>query len=514
MTAAGDSDPLLRALTTGDERCPDGRALARLGRLLRTPGAAPGDLRAQVGRRLTAVTADAAGTDDEAAIDRRYGDDLADPVGDDPMLDRLSGLVSLLAPAPADLRDRVRRQLRASLRLTPVDSERPVSSRAEAGRVAERGRRVRLVTAVIAAHVAAVLVFGIVLVNPPANDQRDGGNNGSGWSAVKPLPRLPEAAPRTWDQLAVGGFDLLALRRSPELRAAARARFGCERSTPVVARGLRWLISRQDDHGRFLPEAASAPDLRRQALATLALLGEGGGPTAADRARIAAIERALPLLSGDATPATEVCALVALARVEAALLGIGTRGTAESALDDLAHAFVRDGMSVPAAGDAIAPAGVGPSTAHGIAFLAAETARQAGYLVPPSLGEPLRARCRAGPIAGVTAFARLVTDGRPASEVLTRADPLGRVDGDGPPAATVPAPDDLSSWFATLARRETGGTAWDGWSAALQGRLIQRFADDGLDRSVVSGTADAVTATAMTVLELQVAYRYLPLAAP
>lgn len=501
-SAARDSDPLLRAIATGDEHCPDGKALARLGRLIRGEGPVAGDVRERVAQRLAVDEADVS-VDEAAAIDRHYDDRIADPA-----LERLGDLAGLLRPASADLRDRVRKQLVASLRLAPVSAEAPVSSRAQAERATLRGQRLRIILGVAGVHAAALLAFAVVQLGLRPATQ---GESGSGWAEAKPLPvqpvqKVPERLPASWRDLPGSGFDLLALRRSPELRAAARQRFGMERSAGTVACGLRWLQLQQDADGRFAAGTSDAA-LASHALATLALLGEGTGDSDSDRQRAAAAGRALPgLATGDSTGQVPR-SLATLARVEAALLAIGPRAEAEAALADLARNLPLGSASGPGAG------GVG-----GFTLLAAETAHQAGFAVPPVLLEQSRAISTLIPAAdadvgrvGLAGFARLAFGWRENPGTATVVEAL---DGRMPSIAQ----GDALGWFpATLAAREAGGPRWDAWASALQSTLLPLFSDTEPGVAMVPASAvhhapDDVFATAIAVLDLQAAYRYLPLA--
>lgn len=505
MTSSSrDSDPLLRAIATGDEHCPDGKALARLGRLIRGEGPVAGDVRERVAQRLAVDEADVT-VDEAAAIDRHYDERIADPA-----LERLGDLAGLLRPAPADLRDRVRKQLVASLRLAPVSAEAPVSSRAQAERAMLRGQRLRIILGVAGVHAAALLAFAVVQLGLRPITQGESG--GSGWADAKPLPvqpvlKVPERLPASWRDLPNSGFDLLALRRSPELRTAARQRFGMERSAGTVACGLRWLLLQQDVDGRFVSGTADAA-LASHALATLALLGEGTGDSDSDRQRVAAVARALPgLATGDGTGQVPR-SLATLARVEAALLAVGSRAEAEAALADLARNLPLGSASGPGAG------GVG-----GFTLLAAETAHQAGFAVPPVLLEQSRAISALIPAAdadvgrvGLAGFARLAFGWRENPGTTTVVEAL---DGRMPSIAQ----GDALGWFpATLAAREAGGPRWDAWVSALQSTLLPLFSDTEPGVAMVPASAvhhapDDVFATAIAVLDLQAAYRYLPLAA-
>lgn len=506
-----DSDPLLRAIAHGDEHCPDGRALAKLGALLRAaPGASAGsDLRARVASKLTtsAVSAIDPHEADVSEVDLAAIDAHVDGTAVSAELAGLGSLIAGIQPAKADLRARVRRQLMASARLSPISAERPVSSRAQAESSAQAARRFRIILGAVAVHAAAIMV--VLLLAVPSRAQRPV-DDGNSWIGAKPVAAVPEHLPHDWNELGSAGFDLMALRRAPELRTAARRRFNGEPASGAVACGLRWLGQQQQADGRFGAAAGNADiDLATQALATLALLGEGTGSSSADHQRSAALARALPLLTVDDASGAIPRSLAALAQVEAALLGVAPQAAAESALADL-------GTHLPTEPGA---AGLG-----GFALLAVESARQGGYAIPARLSEQVRASIgrQLPPLTGSTldcgriglaAFARLVLGYRDNPSTATLIASLAAT---RPSAEVVPG-DALGWFFATLALREAGGPAWDGWSAALQSRLVPTFSDAGPGLAMVPAASvqhapNDVFATAIALLDLQVPYRYLPTA--
>ena len=510
---ARDSDPLLRAVARGDEHCPDGKALVRLGRLLRSETPDPANVSERVIARLaldeahvttevTEATEATVASIDEAAIDRHY-----DAGIDDPHLERLSSLLLLLPrAAPVDLRARVRRQLLASMRLPPVTAESPVSTRAQVQSTAQRTQRLRLIVAVVGVHVAALLAIALIQLgfHPTTQD----GGNGGGWTTPKPQnpenkPLALEQLPASWLDLPGSGFDLLALRRSAELRTLARERYHLAGGAGAVTCGLRWLIAQQQSDGSFAGRSGSADtQLNTAALATLALLGEGSGSSPADTARLAAITASLSRLETESlsagaavTPTTR--AKLALVRVEAVLVGLAKPSTAVTALAALApdHAeLVGDGFAV----------------------LAVESALQAGMLVDPQLSDTLRSDLRNPlPITASTsrlataAFARLTLGWRqnPGTEILLASldEHLPTSEQRQPAAWLMPA----------LAAREAGGERWEAWAPALVASLVPAFTDTAaglacLPAAAVPDAPDSVAATAAGVLALQVGYRYLP----
>lgn len=232
-------DPLLAAVQRGDPRCPDGRALAALGRLARAEAPAPVDL---VPRVLAALPAD--GADDGAAIDAWVAGAPCAP------LDRLRQLRrELLAPAPADLAPRVRAALG------------PRRWRPDAAAAARWAARLRVALAVAAVHVLALLLV---------------------WTA----PRAPEPEP-----------SRAAAAAAPAWWAARAAFRGDGSALPEL---LAWLRATQRDDGTWPgPEATRTA---RQAFAVLALCGEGAAADAAAR-RAARALAALPLDEGPLLPA-------------------------------------------------------------------------------------------------------------------------------------------------------------------------------------------------------------------
>nr|MBA3710099.1 hypothetical protein [Planctomycetota bacterium] len=147
-----DTDPLLRAVADGDPACPDGRALARLGALVRDHARppAPIDVAAAVRARMRGEAAFADDDSDQSAedieraqIDRAYDGDGST----DEHLARLGDLVRSAAdlPRPVDLIERVRAKLRQSANQPSMPT-------------LDGGSRWRIWSAVIASHVAALVV--------------------------------------------------------------------------------------------------------------------------------------------------------------------------------------------------------------------------------------------------------------------------------------------------------------------------------------------------------------------
>lgn len=532
-----DSDPLLRAVADGDPNCPDGRTLAALGSLFRRHAQPPkevDDLSGDILAKLKDV--EHSDVDEQDSIDAFYDGERTDALPVDPMLDRLATLTRSVGPRRVDLSGAVLKRIRASSRLAAVlgtDDERETID----------GRsRWRIISAVVAGHVAALLAFAIFQIGFHAGQDStaDGtpvavagdGAPVAGDAAVAgareglrlDAPALPPNLPGAWSDIRGLGTDLFLLRRFPELRANARQLFGMQASTQPVARGVAWIRSQLDAKtGTFIAaEAASTVDeraLATHALGTLALLGEGLG----DKAHSADTRRALDWLrqrmgdtelSGDATGTDHALAgmsqvtsgLVSLALVEGALIygDLGLRTVAEGTLTTLDRGL---------------PMQAGAAGLGGFTLLALETAQQGGVRVPGRLlQQARRSLARSLPTqdadagrVGLAAFARYIYGLGGNSSTRLQVGQLGTM----LPGSAAGRPDPLGWFFATLALREADGGDWQQWAGALEGQLVPLVQDDGhvgADAIRYGETGGDVFATSLVVLNLQAPYRYLPLA--
>lgn len=476
------TDPLLKAIQRGDRNCPDGANLARLGELARAAGAtAPADLRDRVLQAIERDTAE--DLDADAAVDRWVEG------GADAQLARLHGLTHG-QPRPVDLRDRVRRAIApASLRLSPQQAERT-------------GRRWRLIAAIAAAHVAAVLVFTSI-----ADDKPTGTAVNTTTAATTRKPDATITAP-DWEHLRERGGDVLAPRRSNLARETARADAGLGDTAAPVGRMLAWLIARQDPvSGRIAsPGVSNDRAIASQALAALALLGEGAGDqTRLSRARLA-LGPVAAAMAGSEPLSPAALSACALALVEGALV---TRDqelqlTAKAALLRL----TREMPGCPHEGGLA-----------GLAWLALEAA-ETGRLGPPRgaveaarnrIARPLPAGDADSGRLGLAAYARMVfglgaQDGTRAQLKALAANP---------PAADREGRTDPLGWFlAGLAVHAGGGPDWTTWATGLRASLVPRLVTDGpalahMPADAVRHAAgDDVLATALAVLALQAPYRY------
>lgn len=503
-----DHDPLLRAVRDGDTACPDGAALAELGRRVRAASTPlrEVDLVAGVLARLNAPV-QVTGADDafgDEAIDAFYDSGTAD--GNDDLL-ALSELVrTACTPAhPSELETAVRARLNgASLRLTSQRS-------------ADLGGRFRVWSAVIIGHVAALLVITTWNADPQgsaapqANDGTIATSPHDGLVAEVGTARAPHqlaaTPPQAWADVQRSRTDLFLPRRNAAAREHARTAAGLSNTAPLVSGALLWLLDQQDPTSGHFGLTAGSPerDLATQSLAVLAVLGEGlDDPARATAARLGLdwLDEHQHAASRDGVAAS----LAALALVEGAVL-LG---------DDALR------LRAAAALTNIVPDQPGHAGLGGFAWLALQTAATTGIPVSGhalASAEALLARSLpaseddAGRI-GLAAYARLIT-GRHA--LASTSHLLGLLDRSAlrPQCDAAERIDPLGRLFATWALRQADGSGWTSWARALSAVSIPAFTRLG-DHAWVSAErvrfADAVPngdvfATAITVISLQAPYR-------
>ncbi len=540
-----DSDPLLRAVADGDPNCPDGRTLAALGDLFRRHATPPGeanDLSADILARLSDLADADGGADDQEAIDAFYDRDDRSQIAD-PQLDRLSALARSIGPRRVDLTAAIQRRIRASSPFGAVFDKNANQEKDHHEGLDGRGRW-RIISAVIAGHVAALLAFAIFEIGFHAGqDQHDDGTTlaknkqnslragdgdgsliaGAGNRNGLPLnaPALPPNLPNSWSDIRGLGTDLFLLRRFPELRANARPLFGMQASTASVSRGVTWIRSQLNPvNGAFsIDGGTSERDLATHSLATLVLLGEGLG----DKALSTDTRKALDWLRihlgdtqliGDDSGTDHALGnlsqvtsgLICLSLVEGALLYGDTdlRAIAEASLVTLDRGL---------------PMQPGAAGLGGFTLLALETAQQGGLRVPGRLlSQARRALAVTLPTPdadagrlGLAAFTQYIYGLGSNSSARQHLVQLGTL----LPATNAGRTDPLGWFFATLAMREADGADWQRWSSALEAQLIPLVQEDGhvASTSVRYGdTGGDVFATSLVMLNLQVPYRYLPLA--
>ena len=524
---SSDSDPLLRAVADEDPACPDGRVLVALGRLIRRHST----LRrhsTDVSDDVLARLSDADNLESElidACYDRRDGHA-------DPALLRLGELMRGIQPRPVDLKDRVLARIRASSRLSAFASDSQA--------VFERTRRWRIWSAVIAGHCAALLAFAIFEIGfgsptaarPTGTDVATTELPGTAIPGAKlatgdhdktggvPAASLPTHLPATWPDLRSLGSDLFLLRRFPELRQESLRLYGMSESAEPIATGLAWLVSQQNAAtGCFgAPSGNTERDFATQSLAILALLGEGFG----DQDRLSAARRGLDwlceqLVAGRGANLHDIglvgTGMVCLALVEGGLIlnDAALQQQADERLADLDRGI---------------PLQAGAAGLGGFLLLALETAQQGGLHVPgrllqqsrSNIGRSLPAQDDDPGRLGVAAFTRFILGHRDNASTLHQVE---RLDELLPTTDHAGRTDPLGWFFATLAMREAGGKHWEHWSTALQRCLLPLLIhEEGRTTSHVDArrirygeSGGDIFATSVTLLDLQVPYRYLPMAA-
>ncbi len=518
-------DPLLDAITGANQACPDGHVLARLGSVVRDHSRPPAavDLRERVRNAIATSNPETDSDDLDHLVDDYFdGDGRHSAAAAMPELQRLHAVVQEASVPPDDI------DLLPALNGRWQDSSRRPIARLDPA------TRWRIWTAVIAIHVAATLAVAMTTINDPPDEPQ-----AEHYDFVMRRPllwrmdlmrmqqyatgrggrvRIPEA-PVSWSALQDRPADLFALRHSPGLRHHAREAFLMTGSAQTVESALRWLMRQQDvDSGAIGPLTGDIRhDLAVQSLASLALLGEGLDD---DQRRITT-RRCLNWILGrldDYHPGHDmtVDGIVALALVEGALL---------LAEDDLALGAQQYLSRIPA--EVISRPG--SAGKEGFLLLALDTARLGRIPVPSRLISVVRDRIarslpqREADIGrlGIAAFARQI-NGMSLAESTQRQ--IASISAQTPTVDRHHRSHPLTWFFAGLALREAGGEGWIEWSTALQRSLLISFrytADDmaWLPGSRVAyaqalGDAGDVYATALALLNLQLPYRYLPLAMP
>lgn len=474
-------DPIYVALVEGLDRCPDGLALGRLGKLVRAHSGPPQavDLRPRVLQRLREGAGAA-----EHLIDDLY--DANDPSAAvaDPGLVRLGTLLREGArpPRPVDLAPRVLERARRS------DSRRRSAVLAQI----DPSTRWRIWTAVIGVHVAALLAVLVLLDHWRADlaDETAASMPGYVRHYRTNLARLgipTPSRPERWQDLAQAPRLLMALRCEPDLRAEAERRFQLGGARASTQAALRWLIDQQGADGSWMA-TDSLHGIATQAAAVLALCADG---LRAEPQRHAARQGLASLQTIDAGlvlvhrrgAQAPAAGLVALAFLEGTIL-LDDPALAQQAriyLDEL-QARPRDGFRV-------------------LALLTAELLGLSDVswrsAVPdePDLQALLAIATGQDPSPWAT---RLI-------ERLPVVDDHRRVDA--------------LHWFLPgLALRDCGGTAWATWADGLAHSLLlhMRYEADGtawLPATRLAHVADDndILATALCLLNLQIGHRYPPM---
>lgn len=518
-----NTDPLWKALVEGDTACPDGEALAKLGKLLRSEAKAAPVAEDFSERVLDAVQE--AG-DEDALIDALYDDgEQAAVAAADPGLQRLRQVARSSAepPQPVDLVPEVLGNLHRQ------------SSRHALGDL-DRVGRIRVWATVIAGHVAALItivilqgqVFQAEEVIPeneyaaiPGKQEQAIINEVKREFDIEQLSAETRQAmatglPLRWSQLRDRPDALFLLRQNEKLKAMYRRFYGTDSCQATVQAALKWLLLQQQDYnGAFHQQERArcgSRALATHSLAMLALLADGVHDT-----NRSAIERGVAhlrewiddsgnIIIGETTVDRDVAqGMAALALVEAAIM-----------LDD--EALLKETEQVinhnlplqrrPTAG------------LDGYFLLAAETAEVGGIAIAADDLAALRMRGRTGARdenaghVGLMALTRYLYGYRDSGALRGQLNTL---------AALMPRLDEhqrsdpLSWFFPSLAFREAGGDAWERWNTALQRSLLPCFQYDNVANVAwvrhqqVRYADNDVFATSLVLLNLQAAHRYIPL---
>jgi hypothetical protein len=443
-------DPVWRALVQGETACPDGPALAKLGRLLREhEPPQPVELCQRVQAAVRAV-----GEESEQIAD--FYEDQQAAVAARPDLVRLRRLLQEGAepPRPVDLAPRVNEQVERQRRRSP--------------RRLDPAMRWRIWLAVAGAHIAALLALFIII-----DHWRERAGVGSGLAPAAPrwyqtdLALVAGRQPaHRWEDL--GRSRLLAPRADPALAQRLHQQTGVT-WVELTEAGCRWLRAQRRGDGRWAGDS-DARSVAVDAAVVAALLAAGDtGP---------AVQQALVVLPTTVVPAdqplTSVArALRALALVDACVLlpEQGFEVAARSAVAAL------DTSSVP------------------WAVLARRQAAALGW--------------------SVTATA---TDDQERVFLAFTAGEAGWADGllhclpTESPALLEPG----EALLGGAVLRDVGGLGWLLWRERMQAaseRFMQQEDRAWLPGEQVTGAAagDALLATALVLIDLQLPWRYAPI---
>ncbi|MDA3963101.1 MAG: hypothetical protein PF961_20130 [Planctomycetota bacterium] len=480
-----DSDPIFRALHQGDEACPDGRALAAIGRLAREAAQPPKavDLRASV----LAACAELGDAADDDLIDEIYDGDGAAAAAADPGLAKLGEIVREAASLEREpdllpkLEGKIQRMSTRRMAVAGVD----------------HARSWRIWTIVVASHVAALFALAVLNVRFSQAQQDNGRPLLYQFDGARLSQRMVEidlALPATWAESSPD--MLLALRSNAKLRNQARASYVMRDAAGTVGSALTWLQARQDTKSGAIGmlSGLAAHDLAVQSLAGLALLGEGlDDPSRRNAANL-------------------VCTWVLTHVADQEVLDRTVGGLAALTLTEGALLLERDDLRAGAE-SLLLQLSASPGHERSVGLLvAAELAAVAGWSVP----EPLRASMRAEANDANAVYAKQIGHGAAAA--------MGAVTqflSDRPEPDAEGRLDLMAWWLPSLAVREVGGILWFQWSEELQRNLLPRFSSTPngeawlpgqmVRHAGVAGPAADVFATSLAVLILQTPYRYLPL---
>ena len=318
---------------------------------------------------------------------------------------------------------------------------------------------------------------------------------------------------------------------------------GSPASEAAVARGLRWLALHQESSGqwsasRFNGRSNSETDVAVTGLAVLAFLGSGNTATRGPYKET--VYRALAWLRKNQDRAGAVSRLnyshgiAALALSEALAMDGGDDDAVKKAM-----AFLRSQQTVLGGWDYHDPGADRSDTSiTGWMLFAAKSARSAGIDVPDDVFRRVERHFRSAGAGDSQAYPRIsyVVHARERGEGDTLAtlaiglaslQVLGwsREDRWMIAASDIltergPDLDNLYyTYYATLAQFQMGGANWAAWNRALRDPLIARQRTKGDAAGSWSAEPDIwgrnrggdVYATAMSVMCLEIYYRYLPI---
>ena len=518
-----DQDALWRALVTGDEACPDGQALARLGNLVREH--AECEVSADFASRVLAASK-AAGDEDNLIDDFYNQDERASAGAADPGLAKIRRLARRGAevPEPVDLLPEVLGNLHRH------------SSR-HGNQAVDRVTRLRIWATVIVGHVAAIITIVVLqgqLIDtdalipetdyamPSTREQRliEETQQRINFEQLdkETSEAMASGLPLRWSQLRGEVDTLFLLRQNQHLKDLYRRHYGTDTCKATVQAGLQWLSNQQADNGSFIKPhmEQGSRALATQSVALLALLADG---VHGDEQRLIIKRGATFLKLTWFNPEDAAFNDGAINANSDVAHGMAMLALVESSLllkDDALIAFCEKALNRNIPSQRHTKAGL-----DGYFLLAMETANVGNLRLSAEDLAALRNRARSGSkrddvghqgLMALSGFLYGYRNTKRLHEQLTMM------------AKALPSLDEhkrsdpLRWFFPSLAVREAGGESWNQWNRSLQQALLPCFEYNNVDKYAwvshrnVRFAENDVFATGLVLLNLQTAHRYIPLA--
>ncbi len=348
--------------------------------------------------------------------------------------------------------------------------------------------------------------------------------------------------------------ELYSLRNAADRQQLVSQRGGSSDTEEAVAAGLKWLIDHQEDDGRWDADrwgagierrvyghdrngAGAEADTGITGLAILALLA--GGDSHLEGSHRSSLQRALNFLiqqqraDGDLAGKAKLyartyCHSIALLALSETLAVTGDHRLMQAVQRGVNYSIRSQNRND--GGWRYQPGDTGDMSQHGWQVLALYSAKTGGASVPDEVFDRMRGfldRCAIGPNRGLAAYrpnegpstsmtaeslvCRFILDHNLNPSLVREAS--RRITAERPSAQHV----NLYYWYyGTLAMYQVGGQDWDRWNADMKRALLTtqvksgEYAGSWNPDCLWGGYGGRVYSTALSALNLQVYYRYLP----